>query len=158
MEPVKGIITAIRGGAVEVWFEGALPPLHALLLSTRHGARLEVVEERNADTLAAIALSSLEGVERGEEVEVAGGEISVSLSRDICGRMFDESGKPIDGKPFQGTRDVSLFGGSGKRRTLRDGAEKFWKPASKSSTSWSRSAWATRWGSSAARASGKPSS
>ncbi len=123
MEPVKGIITAIGGGAVEVWFEGALPPLHALLLSTRHGARLEVVEERNADTLAAIALSSLEGVERGEEVEVAGGEISVSLSRDICGRMFDESGKPIDGKPFQGTRDVSLFGGSGKRRTLRDGAE-----------------------------------
>lgn len=105
----KGKITTIKGGAIEVVFEKVLPPPHALLATERDRARLEVIEQKDEKTGWAIALSSLERVERGENVFYAGESVSVGVGRNILGRMFDMFGKAIDGRPFRASARVPLF-------------------------------------------------
>ncbi len=109
MKKIQGTITAIKGGAAEVIFEKDMPSIHSLLESEKQKALFEVVERKDFKTVRAIALSSLEGVERGEEVFGVSEEISVSLNKNILGRMFDLFGHPIDGKPFKNGRPFPLY-------------------------------------------------
>ncbi len=113
---IQGTITAIKGGAVEIRFEKNMPRLHALLESENRKALFEVVEKKDFNTMRAIALSSLEGVERGEKVIDKNEEISVSLSKDILGRMFDVFGNPIDGKPFEKGAPFPIYGRKDTKR------------------------------------------
>jgi len=106
----QGIITSVRNDAVEATFEKGAPPTHALLVVGSNQAFLEVVERRDEKTVQAIALSSIQGVERGETV-VSKGVVSVRLSKKILGRMFNVFGEPIDDKEF----------GRGFKRPLFDG-------------------------------------
>lgn len=110
MSKIKGIITAIKGGIAEVMFEKETPSLRRLLKSESKGALFEVVEQKDFKTMRAIALSPLEGVERGEKVIAGNEEISVFLNRNILGRMFDMFGNPIDKKPFTGGKLFPLYG------------------------------------------------
>ena len=106
---IQGTITAIKGGVAEVVFEKNTPPIHSLLESKKKKALFEVVERKNFKMVRVIALSSTEGVERGEEVFVVNNEISLSLNEDILGRMFDLFGNPIDGKPFKGGELLPIY-------------------------------------------------
>jgi len=99
---------AIKGGVAEVVFEKNTPPIHSLLESEGKKALFEVVERKNSRTARVIALSPTEGVERGEIVSVANKEISMSLNKEILGRMFDLFGNPIDGKPFEGAQTFPI--------------------------------------------------
>ena len=108
-ETSKGIIKMIKGGVAEIVFEKNTPPIHSLFKSKKHGALFEVVERKDFKIIRAIALSSIEGVERGEEVSEVSKEISVSLNKNILGRMFDLFGQPIDGKAFRGGTEHPLY-------------------------------------------------
>jgi F-type H+-transporting ATPase subunit beta len=122
MNNVKGTITSIKAGVVEAMFDKNVPSLHALLkieepsrnrkglLKNRQRALFEVVEKKGFRTVRAIALTSLEGVERGQTVVSSGGEFSICLSKGILGRMFDVFGNPIDGKPFGKGTKFPLYG------------------------------------------------
>jgi len=113
MKNIQGTITAIKGGAAEVIFEKNMPPIHSLLESKKRKALFEVVERKNFKTIRAIALSSTEGVERGEEVFAINEEISISVNKNILGRMFDLFGNPIDGKPFKDGKPLSIYESKG---------------------------------------------
>lgn len=110
----KGIISSIRGGGAEIVFEGSVPPIHSLLESAKRKVLFEVIERKDSKTARAIALSFMEGVERGEEVVSLGGEISTAVNENILGRMFDLFGRPIDGKPFEGGKPLPIY--QNKRR------------------------------------------
>lgn len=104
----KGKIISLKGGAVEIAFDGILPPLHALVVNEDRTAIFEIIEQKNEHTARAIALSSLEGIERGAAVSYAG-EISVQLGKNILGRMFDLFGNPIDNEEFKASETRPLF-------------------------------------------------
>jgi F-type H+-transporting ATPase subunit beta len=109
MKNIQGTITAIKRGVAEIIFEKNMPSIHGLLESEKQKALFEVVERKDFKTVRAIALSSLEGIERGEEVFEISEEISVSLNKNILGRMFDLFGHPIDGKPFKNGKSFPLY-------------------------------------------------
>jgi len=105
-----GKITAIKGGVVEILkIKGEFPPLHSLLKTEKNEIFFEVLEKKDKNTLLAIALSFLEGVERGEKVILKEEKIKIPLSLDILGRMFDVFGKPLDKKPFEEKETFSIF-------------------------------------------------
>jgi F-type H+/Na+-transporting ATPase subunit beta len=110
MKKLKGKIISIKGGVAEVAFAGGLPLIHELLLSAKQNTPFEVVEIKNANTVLAIALSSLEKTEKGEEVVSYGKELSVRLGKGMLGRMFNMFGDPIDAKPFEADREMPLYG------------------------------------------------
>ncbi len=105
----KGKIISIKGGAAEVSFESSIPPIHSLVSTEKSGALFEVIERKNAKTARVIALSSLEKVEGQETVFYTGRTASVAWSDKVLGRMFDFSGRPIDGRPFEAKEEKPLF-------------------------------------------------
>jgi len=105
----RGKIISIKRGVVEIFFEKNLPPLHSLLLSLKKKAFFEVIEKDSLNTVKAIGLSPLEGVERGEEVVLFSEKISLGLGQNILGRMFDMFGNPIDNLPFSPQQRISIF-------------------------------------------------
>ncbi len=119
MKKIHGTITAIKGGVVEVKFEKTLPAIHTLLESEKQKALMEVVERKDLETVRTIALSPLEKVNRGEKVVSDGTKISVSLNKNILGRMFDLFGRPIDGKPFESGRSYPIYEEKIKKETKK---------------------------------------
>jgi F-type H+-transporting ATPase subunit beta len=109
-----GTITSIKGGVAEIVFKKNLPPLHSLLKSEKREVFFEVVEKKDFKTVQAIALSSLEKVEREENVIVLNEEISIFLDKNILGRMFDMFGNPIDNKPFKKGSTFPLYSNNSK--------------------------------------------
>lgn len=103
MSNQTGTIAAIKGGVIEVTFKTHRPQIGTLLYTKKSRIPLEVVEHKNLTTIKAVALATLEGVERGEFIEDTETPVSVKLGKDILGRMFDIFGNPIDGKPFHST-------------------------------------------------------
>ncbi len=109
MKNIKGTIISIRGGVAEISFTGTLPPVHTLLSTVIHGAIFEVMEKKDLETVWAIALSSLDGIERGSQVVGNGKIIEMALSEHILGRMFDMFGNPVDNQEFSGTQQMPLY-------------------------------------------------
>jgi F-type H+-transporting ATPase subunit beta len=116
MEHIHGTITALGGGVVEITFADTLPPLHSLLACKHKDIFFEPLEKKDLKTLRAVALSSLEGVARGEEVVMVRPELSAPMGPEILGRMFDVFGNPTDNKPFETAgRRHSIFGEKKKK-------------------------------------------
>ncbi len=112
MKQIKGTIITLRGGVAEIVFKDDVPPIRSLLKSTKSKVLFEIIEKKNINTVFAIALSWFELVEEGELVIVEKNEVSISLNKNIIGRMFDMFGNPIDGKPFSYNNDdkFSIYG------------------------------------------------
>ncbi len=97
----KGIIVQIVGPVVDIEFdEGELPLLFDALKIHAAGGEitLEVARHLGSRRVRAIALASTDGLRRGMEAEHAGGQISVPVGKDVLGRLFDVTGRPIDAK------------------------------------------------------------
>jgi len=93
---MKGKITQIIGAVIDVAFEGELPNInHALKVGD---LVLEVQQHLGSGQVRTIAMSSTDGLYRGQEVEVLGEPISVPVGEEVLGRMFDVTGNPIDNK------------------------------------------------------------
>jgi F-type H+-transporting ATPase subunit beta len=101
VKTTKGSIIQVVGVVVDVEFDkGNLPSIYDALHVT-HGKELlvlEVAQHLSERTVRAIALSSTDGLKRGDAVEATGAPISVPVGKETQGRMFNVIGEPIDGK------------------------------------------------------------
>ena len=101
----KGVVTQVMGPVVDVKFEdGQLPEIYDALT-----VEIEATEQNEGRTLAlevalhlgdnavrTIAMSSTDGVKRGNSVTSTGGPISVPVGDVTLGRVFNVLGEHID--------------------------------------------------------------
>ena len=103
-----GKITQIVGVVVDVGFDkDNLPALYDAIEVVQDGdiVVLEVAQHLDESTVRAIAMSSTDGLKRGQEAVATGAPISVPVGEQTQGRMFDVTGNVIDGgKPVTGKR------------------------------------------------------
>jgi F-type H+-transporting ATPase subunit beta len=96
----QGAVVSVRGGVVDVQFEGILPPVYRVL---RTGAKreivIEVLEQLNARRVRGIALTPTQGLARGMSVDDTGQALQVPVGKGIVSRMFNVFGHPIDRGP-----------------------------------------------------------
>lgn len=95
-----GRVSQVVGVVVDVEFELSLPSIFEALevKSNNRTIILEVEGHLDRKTVRAIAMESTDGLKRGDEVAATGSPISVPVGESTLGRMFDVTGKPIDGK------------------------------------------------------------
>ncbi|MEO8560238.1 MAG: F0F1 ATP synthase subunit beta, partial [Rhodospirillales bacterium] len=95
--PNLGIVVAVRGGVVDMRFDGHLPPVYSLL---RAGAErqivIEVLAQHDAHLVRGIALTPTQGLARGMVVEDTGGPLKAPVGNAVLSRMFDVFGNTID--------------------------------------------------------------
>jgi F-type H+-transporting ATPase subunit beta len=107
-EQTVGRIIQVVGVVVDVEFNDKnLPGMYDALLieHEKKTITLEVAQHLDERTVRAIAMSSTDGLRRGQGVTATGAPISVPVGADTQGRMFNVVGDPIDGKPApKGTR------------------------------------------------------
>jgi F-type H+/Na+-transporting ATPase subunit beta len=100
MSHLKGTITQIIGPVVDVAFPGEPPAIYNALHVQREGGDtlvLEVEQHTGGGNVRTVAMSSTDGLKRGDEVIDTGAPISVPVGRETLGRMFNVTGAPIDG-------------------------------------------------------------
>lgn len=106
-----GQIIQVVGVIVDVEFSNkVLPGMYDALL-TKSGDKvivLEVAQHLDERTVRAIAMSSTDGLKRGDSVDATGAPISVPVGDDTQGRMFNVIGEPIDGKPAPKGKRASI--------------------------------------------------
>ncbi len=110
MSKLIGHIISVKGGAVDIRFDGDLPPIHALLKGKESGALFEVLEKKNFNTIGAISYSPLGGVARNEDILLLEETVTVHVSDKMLGRMYDVFGNPADGKPALKDSKLPIFG------------------------------------------------
>lgn len=96
----SGKITQVIGVVVDVEFEKGQLPAILDALHVKNGDQtlvLEVAQHLSETSVRAIALSSTDGLVRGDEVAATGAPISVPVGDATSGRMFNVVGEPIDG-------------------------------------------------------------
>ncbi len=103
-QTVKGRISQIIGAVVDVTFEddATLPDIYDALQVVRPDGTeviLECQQDIGENTMRTIAMDSTDGLQRGTEVKVLDGPISMPVSENINGRLFNVIGKAIDGMP-----------------------------------------------------------
>ncbi|HLB51258.1 MAG TPA: F0F1 ATP synthase subunit beta, partial [Patescibacteria group bacterium] len=95
-----GKITQIIGPVVDVSFEEKLPAIYQALevAQNKRTIVLEVQQHLGSNTVRTVAMTSTDGLMRGQDVVDTGAPISVPVGKESLGRMFDVVGNPIDGK------------------------------------------------------------
>lgn len=126
-----GSVAQVVGVVVDVEFtKDALPAINNAITAKIADRELvlEVAQHLSESTVRAVALSSTDGLRRGDAVQDTGAPISVPVGADTLGRMFDVTGKPIDGKggTFKVTSPIhhqppALTEQSGKTEILETG-------------------------------------
>lgn len=97
----KGTIIQVVGVVVDVEFSDKhLPAIYNALKTELDGQTLllEVAQHLSENSVRAIALSTTDGLQRGDTIEDTGAPISVPIGDTTSGRMFNVIGEPIDGK------------------------------------------------------------
>ena len=99
---MNGKVIQIVGVVVDVEFPHySLPEIYdAITIElNKKTLYLEVEQHLSETTVRALALSSTDGLKRGQEVVATGAPITVPVGDQTMGRMFNVVGQPIDGKP-----------------------------------------------------------
>lgn len=92
-------ITQIIGPVVDVEFtEGDLPPLYGSLSIKEKNLILEVEQFLGENKARCLAMGPTEGLKRGDEVVNLKRPIEVPVGTEVCGRVLNVLGEPIDGK------------------------------------------------------------
>jgi F-type H+-transporting ATPase subunit beta len=97
-----GKIVQVIGPVVDVQFaESQIPEIYnALEVSGRSAENrlvLEVQQHRGEGLVRAVAMTSTDGLVRGQEVADSGAPISVPVGEGVLGRIFNVIGEPVDG-------------------------------------------------------------
>jgi len=95
-----GKITQVIGVVVDVEFKSELPEIYTALKTKMPSGEdliLEVQQHLGEDQVRTIAMSSTDGLKRGQEVENTNEPISVPVGPETLGRMYDVVGNTIDG-------------------------------------------------------------
>ena len=96
-----GKITQVVGVVVDAEFkDGDLPAINDALIIEKDSQKiyLEVAQHLNEQTVRSIALSSTDGLKRGQIVIATGAPITIPVGDATIARMFNVVGEPIDGK------------------------------------------------------------
>lgn len=100
----EGIIIAIAGPVLNVYFEGELPNIYEALTITlpdKSELILEVQFLIGDHEVKALAFGSTDGLSRGMKVTRTDAPISVPVGEKTLGRIFNVLGQPIDGEKFE---------------------------------------------------------
>ena len=100
MSKNTGKIIQVVGVVVDVEFDkDSLPAIYDALETTLDGKKIvfEVAQHLDERSVRAVAMSSTDGLKRGQEVTSTGGPIKVPVGDETQGRMFDVTGQLIDG-------------------------------------------------------------
>lgn len=95
-----GTISQVIGVVVDMHFPQELPAIYNAVEVNKGKEKLvfEVQQHLGTNTVRTIAMGSTDGLERGMEAKDSGKPISVPVGDVTLGRMFDVTGKTIDGK------------------------------------------------------------
>ena len=92
-----GVITAVRGSVVDIWFNKQLPPIYSVLRTgTKNEIIIEVLSQRDERHVRGIALTPTQGLARGMVVLDTGGPLKAPVGKGTLSRMFDVFGNTID--------------------------------------------------------------
>jgi F-type H+-transporting ATPase subunit beta len=100
---MEGKILQILGPVVDVEFEGQIPAINDALTvtATINGEEktivLEVAAQIGDNVVRTIAMDQTDGLVRNMKVTATGGPIKVPVGEEVLGRIFEVTGKPIDG-------------------------------------------------------------
>ncbi|NMM36526.1 MAG: F0F1 ATP synthase subunit beta [Glaciimonas sp.] len=94
-----GTIVSVRGSVVDIRFDNHLPPIHTVLHADEGRIIVEVLAQRDARHVRAIALTPTQGLARGMPVQDTGGPLKAPVGKGILSRMFDVFGNAIDRQP-----------------------------------------------------------
>ena len=98
----KGIIHQVIGPVIDIKFkEDEMPELLNAVNIDFEGKTIvtEVAQHMGDDVARCVALSSTDGLKRGMEATDTGAPITISVGKEVMGRMFNVLGEPIDEKP-----------------------------------------------------------
>ena len=102
----NGKIVSIREQVVEVEF-GDNPPGIYEVLTVGEGAKVKLIvimSARNLGRLFCVALRSMTGISRGEEVVATGEVMQFPVGQELLGRVVDVFGQPVDGLGAMATK------------------------------------------------------
>ncbi|MBN1258192.1 F0F1 ATP synthase subunit beta [Candidatus Peregrinibacteria bacterium] len=102
----KGTVTRVIGVVVDCEFAEKVPDIYNAV-STKIGDKeliLEVQQHLGEKLVRTVAMSTTDGLRRGQEVHDSGAPISVPVGDDVLGRVFNLLGEPIDDKPFKAAK------------------------------------------------------
>ncbi len=92
-------ITQVIGPVVDVEFEGGKYPfLYGALSVKEKNLILEVEQFLGEGKVRCLAMGATEGLKRGDEVLDLGKTIEVPVGPEVCGRIMNVLGEPIDNK------------------------------------------------------------
>lgn len=97
-----GKVTQVVGVVVDAEFtDGDLPAIYDALTvqNGKNKLYLEVAQHLSETTVRTIALSTTDGLRRGDEITATGAPITITVGDETIGRMFNVVGEPIDNKP-----------------------------------------------------------
>ena len=105
--PARGRVTQVMGAVVDVQFDpGRLPPIFTALTTTNRSLGdtpgnlvLEVAQHLGDDRVRTIAMSTTDGLVRGEPVESLGRGLTMPVGNATLGRVLNLLGDPVDGGP-----------------------------------------------------------
>jgi len=99
----KGKILRVIGPVVDVQFNEKLPKIYNALEveleEDKNKLILEVEGHIGDDSVRTVAMSSTDGLRRGQDVLDTGAPISVPVGKETLGRMFGVTGEAIDERP-----------------------------------------------------------
>jgi len=95
----KGTIKQVIGAVVDVAFEENLPQIYDALevMINNKKLTLETQQHLGSGVVRSVAMSSTDGLRRGQEVINTGAGISVPVGKETLGRVLDVLGEPVDG-------------------------------------------------------------
>jgi F-type H+-transporting ATPase subunit beta len=92
-----GTVTAVRGSVIDACFPHQIPPLFNLLeVGDGHKAVIEVVTHLDSENIRGIALTSTQGLARGDCILDTERSLSVPVGERVLGRLFDVFGNTVD--------------------------------------------------------------
>lgn len=98
-----GIITEVQGSVVVVYFESKLPAIYSKLVCTINKKNknekdiiIEVEDHIDMHHIRGVAITSTQGLSRGDEVIDTNGPLTIPVGKGVLGRMINVMGQPID--------------------------------------------------------------
>jgi len=104
----KGKVIAIRGSVIDAYFPEKIPDIPNLLKAG--SVFFEVVLHLDSNTVRGIALTTTQGLKRGDIVYDYDKPLSVPVGKQLLGRMFNVFGEVIDGgEKIDSEKSVSIY-------------------------------------------------
>jgi F-type H+-transporting ATPase subunit beta len=94
-----GVVKEVEGSVVVAFFEKKLPAIYSKLVievENQKNIIVEVEDHIDAHHIRGVAITSTQGLARGDIVKDTGGPLTVPVGKGVLGRMMNVMGEPID--------------------------------------------------------------